>query len=588
MNWDLTRLYQDFDDPRLTQGFETIETRAPQEAQALDSAPHGAEEAAVLERALTALNELTDLSIRVNGMLMLTRSADATNVRAGALMDRLFAAMNQMSRLSSALSRYLGKVEDLDAVISQSALLQDHAYALHRAQQEARHLIPQELEETVLNLQATGSRAWEQLRDTLDGTLTINFEQNGETRGLSLAQVRALAYSPDAQVRKRAYEAELAAYPAIEQSMAACLNGIKGESLTVLKLKGYESALEQSLEISQMDRATLETMLSAMKESLPAFRRFYRAKARALGHENGLPFYDLFAPMGSGAQRFTLEEARAYLIRVLGAFSQKMANFVDRAFEERWIDPLPRPGKTGGAFCMGVPGLEISYILSNFDGSLSDVSTLAHELGHAYHNECMKGLSIVNHDYPMPLAETASIFNETLLAQTALQNAGDEQAIQLLDSEITEAAQVIVDIMSRYIFETELFRRRKDHALPPEELKEIMLDAQKQTYGDGLDERFLHPYMWACKSHYYSADLHFYNFPYAFGLLFGKGVYARYRQLGEAFVPEYDALLRATSSGTARDVAARVGIDLTDIEFWRASLKEIEASIDRFVALVEK
>ena len=147
---------------------------------------------------------------------------------------------------------------------------------------------------------------------------------------------------------------------------------------------------------------------------------------------------------------------------------------------------------------------------------------------------------------------------------------------------------MIVDILSRYLFETEVFRRRRDHALPPEELKEIMLEAQRQSYGDGLDGRCLHPYMWACKSHYYSADLHFYNFPYAFGLLFGKGVYARYRQRGEAFLSEYDALLRATSSGSAREVAARVGIDLTDIEFWRASLREIEEAIDRFVGLVGK
>lgn len=588
MNWDLTRLYRDFDDPRLMRDFEAIETRAPQEAQALDSAQRGADAVPVIERALQALNELTDISIRLDGMLMLTRSVDATNARAGALMDRFFAAMNQMSRLTSALSRYLGGVEDLEAVIAQSETLKAHAHYLRRAQAEARHLIPQALEETVLNMQATGSRAWEQLRNTLDGTLTIEFEQDGERRGLSLAQVRALAYDPDADVRRRAYEAELAAYPAIEHSMAACLNGIKGESLTVLALRGYESALDQSLTACQMDRETLGAMLSAMKESLPAFRRYFKAKARALGHENGLPFYDLFAPMGADTRRFTLDEARAYLIQVLGAFSKKMADFVDRAFEERWIDPLPRPGKTGGAFCMGIPGLEISYILSNFDGSLSAVSTLAHELGHAYHNECMKGLSVLGHDYPMPLAETASIFNETLLSQTALKDADGEQAIQLLDSEITEAAQVIVDILSRYLFETEVFRRRRDHALPPEELKEIMLETQRQSYGDGLDGRCLHPYMWACKSHYYSADLHFYNFPYAFGLLFGKGVYARYRQRGEAFLSEYDALLRATSSGSAREVAARVGIDLTDIEFWRASLREIEEAIDRFVGLVGK
>ena len=225
--------------------------------------------------------------------------------------------------------------------------------------------------------------------------------------------------------------------------------------------------------------------------------------------------------------------------------------------------------------------------LTNFEGSYSSVSTLAHELGHAYHNECMRDEPILMSDYPMPLAETASIFNETLLAQRMLERADKPMRIAMLEQQLGDAAQVIVDILSRYLFETEVVERRKDATLSPRELCQIMLDAQKQTYGDGLDPDCMHPYMWACKSHYYSTDVHFYNFPYAFGQLFAVGVYALYEQRGADFLPDYEKLLRAAGSGNVREVAASVGIDVADVHFWRTSLKVFEDKLNELEALAE-
>ena len=350
-------------------------------------------------------------------------------------------------------------------------------------------------------------------------------------------------------------------------------------------MQHYDTVLDTALDAAKIDRQTLDAMLTAMRESLPAFRRYFRAKARHLGHEGGLPFYDLFAPIGAAGKTYTLEEARQLLVQVFGQFSEKMSRFIDRAFEERWIDAFPYEGKQGGAFCAGVHPLGISYVLANFEGSLDSVSTLAHELGHAYHGDCVKHLSILNADYPMTLAETASIFNETMLVAKLQVGANPQERLMLLDQQIGNAAQVVVDILSRFLFESEVIERRKDHTMLPDELKEIMLDAQKQTYGDGLDENVLHPYMWACKTHYYSASLHFYNFPSAFGLLFGLGVYERYLEKGEAFLPEYDALLAATGLGDVKDVAARVGIDVTDVNFWRKSLSVVEKMIDEMEKL---
>ena len=370
--------------------------------------------------------------------------------------------------------------------------------------------------------------------------------------------------------------------------MSYCLNSIKQEARTLARAKHFDSVLDMTLHDSRMDRATLDAMLGAMQEYLPHFRRYLQAKARLLGHENGLPFYDLFAPVGKAVRTYTIDEARAKLMEELGKFNPDMAAFVDHAFAKCWIDLYPREGKTGGAFCSGVHYADRSLVMTNFQGSFSDVSTIAHELGHAWHNRCMAGLPYLATDTPMPLAETASIFNETILAHQVLKTAAPEEQLTLLDATLTESTQTIVDILSRYLFETEVIDTRADHAMTVDELKDAMLRAQDATYGDGLDPEKRHPYMWACKSHYYSSGLNFYNFPYAFGELFGKGVFALYLKEGSAFVPAYNQLLRSCGSAPVAEVAASVGIDVRSRDFWRASLEVIKDEIDRFCALCER
>ncbi len=586
MQWDLSRLYKGFDDPNFAADFEAAKA-VTGELEALLQHPD-TDECKQLVALINTFNKLETLTRRLGAMVHLTLSVEAQNEQALAANDMMQNFMVRIKQCNSAFSRYVGSVSDLEALIEKNEVLKEHAFTLRETAKSAAHTIDPALEETVLKLRITGSGAWSQLRGTLESTLQVDYEENGEKKKLPLAAVRGLASSPDQATRKRAYEAELAAYPQIETAMAACLSGMKGEALTMLPLRRYNSLLEQTLEQSRMDQETLDAMLTAMKESLPDFRRYMHAKAKYLGHKNGLPFYELFAPLGNANASYTLDEARQLLVDVMGKFSDKMASHIQQAFDERWIDAYPRAGKRGGAFCSSVHPLNISYVMTNFDGSLNSVCTIAHELGHAYHNRCLRGLSMLNCGYPMPLAETASIFNETLLTSKMLETASKEEQIMLLEQEVSDANQVIVDILSRFIFESEVVERRKSHALSPRELKEIMLDAQKQSYGDGLDPDYLHPYMWACKSHYYRADLHFYNFPYAFGLLFGKGIYARYVERGEVFVPEYDQLLRATATGSVADVAASVGIDVRSVDFWRSSLRVIRESIDKLCELLEK
>lgn len=584
MNWDLSKLYSGFDDPKLIAdagaAFEQVASIRAMIAKLPGDAP--AENLAAVVR---AMQSAAGLQIKVSEFAYLTLAVDANCEPARAFYSRVIDLNAEWAQLNSALSRYLGGADDLEAQIESNALLAEHAFMLRELKKDAAHVIDPAVEPAVLKMQMTGGTSWEQLRDQLDSNLMIPFEQDGREVQLPLSAIRGLANSPSADVRRRAYEAELAAYPRIEIPMAACLNGIKGEALTLCELRHYDSVLDTALDASRMDRATLDALLSAMRKSLPMFRRYFRLKARLLGYDGGLKFYDLCAPVGEAGQKYTLDEARDMLVEVMGRFSPRMAGLIDRAFRERWIDAYPREGKQGGAFCSGVHPLGISYVMTNFEGSYSSVSTLAHELGHAYHSSCLNDASVLMCDYPMPLAETASIFNETLLMEKTLETAGDETKLTLLEQQIGDAAQVVVDILSRYLFETEVVERRKDHPLSPRELCAIMLEAQKQTYGDGLDPKFLHPYMWACKPHYYSTSIHFYNFPYAFGMLFGLGVYARYLEKGEAFLPEYDRLLAATGSGSVREVAASVGIDVADEAFWMQSIRTLEEKVDAFERL---
>lgn len=346
--------------------------------------------------------------------------------------------------------------------------------------------------------------------------------------------------------------------------------------------RGYESPLAMTLEQSRMSRETLDAMLEAIREYLPTFRKYLRKKGEMLGHENGLPWYELFAPLGKADKTYSVEEAKEYLINCFTKFTPDMADMMKEAFEEEWIDFFPRKGKRGGAFCAGVPSLKQSRILTNYDGLFGSIGTLAHELGHAYHNRQIENERIMNQDYPMPVAETASTFNETHLGQQALKEASGEERLNLLENDLREQTQCIVDIYSRYLFETAVFEQSKNKFLMADDLKELMLNAQREAYGDGLDERFMHPYMWVCKGHYYSANLSFYNFPYAFGNLFAIGLYSRFLKEGEPFVAKYKAMLKATPTCTAEEAGAMVGIDLTKKEFWLDSLSLIAENIEAF------
>ena len=531
-----------------------------------------------IKAAIASLEEFSVLSSRLGNYINLTLTANTTDETANkyrTLFGNAYAALNSAY---TKVYKFIGSVE---TDITSDENLKDYEFYFAEAKQQYKHLLSDELEDVIAKFSISGGDGWEQLFEAM--TSGVEGEFKGEK--VTLSEIRNMAYDADAAVRKEAYETELKMYDTIKEPIAFALNNIKQQVLTETSLRGFESPLAQTLEASRMSRQTLDALLEAIREYLPQFRAYLKHKASLLGHENGLPFYDLFAPIGESSRRFTIEESKEFLLENFKGFSEDLAQMTKEAYENNYIDFLPRKGKVGGAFCSNLPFIKQSRILTNFSGSLSDVVTIAHELGHAYHGLHIENHRVLNQEYSMPVAETASTFNENIVMNTVISEASDAEKVALLESQLQDTTQIIVDIYSRYLFESAVFENREKSFMFSKDLEQLMLDAQKEAYGDGLDPDAMHPYMWACKPHYYSSGLSFYNFPYAFGGLFSKGLYAIYQEQPEGFVEKYQELLRATTVTSAEDTAKVLGVDVEDSAFWKKALAQVADNIEQFIAL---
>ena len=582
--WNLDKLYSSFEDSAFQNDLQRFQNLIREYNEIGSKFSNYDDKINTLVAFLKLNIEFSLLTDKLYHFASLQQSTDSTNQTAIKYITTFQMAFSETAATETKYKKWLRDFPNIDEAIESNPLLKEHRFIIKETIQNAKYMLDEKTEILISKLKQSGSSSWGRLQSLLTSTLAVNYEGDE----ITLSKVRNLAYHHDPKVRKAAYEAELAAYKAVEKSLAFSLNGIKGEVNTISEFRGYESPLDQALVNSRMQKSTLDAMLGVMTEFLPVFRQYLKRKAQLLGHKNGLPFYDLFAPVGNITTTYTIEEANAYILKNFKTFNSRLHNMAERAFAEGWVDYLPKKGKVGGAFCANITSIKESRVLTNFDGAFGDIITLAHELGHAYHGEAIFKESPLNSDYTMPVAETASTFCETIVNKAALKDAKtEEEKIYLLESSIQDYTQVIVDIMSRFIFEKSVFEGRKTTVFDENELKELMLNAQKQTYGDGLDPNYLHPYMWACKGHYYSGGLSYYNFPYAFGLLFAKGLYAQYLKNNEAFVAIYDDLLAATGQMTVEDVAKLANIDVTKPDFWRASLEIIKDDIDLFLELTK-
>ena len=580
--WNLDILYTGFDTEEYLHDFNRLKELVP----ALTELSRECGDLPA-DRFLTDYVKLSEEISTLVGKLViyanLRYSANTRDTDAASWVGRIMNMLSETAAPTARIEKAISEIDGLADVIDATPELHEFKYLLTNIQRDSQYLLSDKEETILAKMDLSGASAWSDLQSSLTSGVKVKYE--GED--ITLSAARNLAYSPDKEVRRKAFEAEIAAYDSIKDAVAFALNSIKLQVLTVCELRGYDSPLAKSLYQSRMKKETLDALLGAMQEYLPAFRKYLKAKAKALGHNGSLPFYDLFAPIGKSDKTYSVEDAKNYLLDIFIRFDSELHNMVKCAFENEWIDFFPREGKVGGAFDCGVPSAKQSRVLTNFDGSFSDIVTLAHELGHSFHDRQVFAHSVLNQDYSMPVAETASTFNEVLVMETAIASATDkDEKLALIESQLMDACQIIVDIYSRFLFESSVFENRPAEFMSADRMCELMTEAQKKAYGDGLDENALHPYMWLCKGHYYSGGLSFYNYPYAFGGLFARGLYAKYKAEGESFVTTYKAMLKATSVTDVEECAKIAGVDLTDKNFWRAGLKSIADRIDEFCELV--
>ncbi|HEX5094623.1 MAG TPA: M3 family oligoendopeptidase [Acidimicrobiia bacterium] len=587
--WDLSPIFAGLDDRSFNNTLEGVYARVDRLAALYDEHGIGAIEPrpttdadiAVLDQVLGETNDMqTDMRV-VSAYLYALTTTDSRDDVAAARIVEMQTRTAAIGPLGKRLGSWLAAL-GVDAFVAKSETAAAHEYTLRKAVDNADFQMSEAEESLAAALAPSGSLAWQRLHGDVSSQLMVEVRgAGGSTERVPMAVARGLATHPDAATRRAAYDGELAAWDTVAVPLAAALNGAKGEAAVLNRRRGFADDLEPNLRANNVDRATVDAMNAAVIDSLPDFRRYLRAKAALLGHDRGLPWFDLLAPVGDAGE-VSWPEATNLVRDAFAGFSPALLGLADRAFDEQWVDAEMRDGKRGGAYCVGV-AKDVSRVMMNFDGSTDSVSTLAHELGHAFHNVALAERTPLQRRLPMALAETASIFCETLLFETAAAQATDPGLrLSLLDTHLTGAAQVVVDIHSRFLFETELCRRRARTALSVSELNAAMLAAQEASYGDGLDPEYRHAYMWAVKPHYYTP---FYNWPYTFGLLFGLGLYARYVDDPDTFRAGYDNLLSTTGMADAAELTGRFGFDVRDKEFWASSLANLRGHIDEYVAL---
>lgn len=573
--WNLKKLYDSFEDQQFQKDIEIVKNIFEELKQYLlldYTEDH-------LVSYLKQENELNDKIEKLFAYVNLIMSADTQNDQAIKYNSQLETLLASFADTNAKLQKWLAQ---FDFENMNHPYIQEHIFYLQENRNHQKYMLDEQSEIVLANMKTTGSLAWATYKDQLVSSMTVTID----SQDYPLTEVLNMAYSKDKDVRKKAYMAEIEAYHKVEQGIASALNAIKGEAITVTRLRGYDSLLQRTLIDSRMSQKTLDALIDTIKKALPMFEKYYKTKASYLGYKDGLPWYEIYAPLVDIPHEYSYEKGCDFVVQQFSSFSKNLGHYAKCAIDQKWIDVYPRQNKVGGAFCQNLHCIKESRFLLNYGNDFSDIVTMAHELGHGFHGHCLTQQTALNADYPMPIAETASTFCETIVKKAALKSASPQEQLMILENELSDCAQIIVDIYSRFLFESHFIKQRENGPLSVEEIKQLMIEAQKEAYGHGLDHHYLHPYMWTWKPHYYYADYAFYNFPYAFGLLFAKGLYGMYQKQGPSFVKIYEKLLSLTGKMTLEDIGKNVGIDLQDENFWQESINMIAEDIEQFYQLL--
>ena len=593
MTWDLTSYFPEFNGAEMLQfkealrrDVETLKQSAAALAPLQDANSDAWE--GILLRHEDLLRRMSHLGSYVGCLA----SADARNeayLKEEAALARLRA---EIAKVKIELLRAVKNSGDsIFASFTARPSLAGAQNYLNRLREEARRAMVPDKEVLATDLGVDGIQAWGRLYDTMASKLEFDIVYpDGRRERLPMSQRRSLMDHPDRRVRKAAFDGGNAAWQTMEDAAAAALNAIAGTRLTLNRHRGVEHFLDIALFQAAISRKTLDAMLEALRANLEMPRRILRLKAKQMG-QAAVAWYDLGAPLNlPNQEKLSWQKAKAMVGESFNRAYPALENFFQRlVIEKNWVDWEPRAGKRPGGFCTSSMLSKESRIFMTFNESLGDVLTLAHESGHAFHGQLMRDLRPYARGYPMTLAETASTFGEQVLMNGLLDDPAmsDAQKAMMLDVEIGHGAVYLLDIPVRYEFEKAFYEERKNGELSVSRLKELMVTTQRQVVGDLLEPGGEDPYFWASKLHFYITGITFYNFPYTFGYLLSRGLYAMFRKEGDAFLPKYEEFLRLAGSDTAENVVRRtIGRDLEQAEFWSAAIRSLEEPMNRLEALL--
>jgi len=554
------------------------------------------------------LNKESSLLKTLQAFAYIIYSTDTTNPLFMNNLNKMDDYDAQSTQLYIKFSEILAENKDkLENFYKEYPEKKEYSYLLNEIIEDKKHQMSAVEEALASKMSHTGSSAWSLLQEQIISNLK---DENGKT----FNELRNDANEASPELRKKSWEKEIELLAQNKIAFGAALNNLKGEKIALNEKRGWKEGIDNALFNSRLSKNTLNALIGAIEDSLPMWRKYFQAKAAILRKNGltqsktagtkehpGIAFYDLFAPvekpnaLGNSnsliSKKWTFKEACDYVVDEYNSFSKNMGDFAKNAIENQWIDAEVRPGKVGGAYDEDFPKGHQSRILSNFTGTFSDIITLAHELGHAFHFSCMKNKAPLFFNYPMTLAETASTFAETIVKQDMIEKSQGSDRMKILDLDLTDASQVLVDILCRFYFEESVFQARKSSELTADDFCRLMQEAQEKSYGNGLnDEKTAdgknyterHEYMWAVKSHYYIPELDFYNFPYAFGQLFAAGLYQRAKKEGSDFAKTYEMLLSQTGSMSCEELCLKAGFDITKKDFWKSGIEMYAKEVEEY------
>jgi oligoendopeptidase F len=474
--------------------------------------------------------------------------------------------------------------DDAFARVLADPLIESAEHAVKRMRRSGQLQMEDQLEALASDLNVNGLHAWGRLYDTLTGKMEFPMTfPDGHIETVPMARRRALMSESNRAVREAAFHAGQKPFVDHSETLAAALNGIAGTRLSLYQRRGGQHFLDTPLFDGAMSRASIDAMMEAIQTHIELPRRAIRKAAKLQGTK-ALHFFDLEAPQIATPEDKSIswDDACATVERAFGVAYPRLGAYFLEMLKQRWIEAQPRAGKRPGAFCTGSQLKREERVYMTWHGTVHDLVTLAHEVGHAWHSCVLRPARSFAADYPMTLAETASNFGEMILLDGLMNDPKLTPATKayLLDQEMLRAHAYLINIPMRYEFEKALYTERAAGELSVSRLSELMSEAQRKLYGDTLLDEGTDPLFWASKMHFFITGVSFYNFPYVFGYLLSQALFARFKIEGASFLPHYEAFLAMTGSATCEEVVKHtLGEDLTKPDFWATALRAMEPSL---------